>query len=141
MTQAAAAFINEDRKIHGRVFLGRRPATIRWTPSKPIPWWAAVWQEGRRFTAEQEQALIALGRDPVTAEALEVVREIDLYADEAGGVLRIGELRPVYAFDCPVIGKGAAGKVRVIGPNGKPRDVQPDGWANKPHPKPYRGAW
>lgn len=123
----------------GRRILGKRPVQIRWTPSKPLPWWFGYWGEGHRFTAQQEEALIALGRDPVTAEALDVRREINVHDPGESGMPVFGELLPIYQFACPVIGKGKGDLVRVIGPNGKPHDVHPDGWAHRARRTLYHG--
>lgn len=120
-----------------RRVLGRHPEFMRWTPSKSLPWKYGFWNPGHRFTQQQEAGLIKLARDPVTAQAMTVRREACPY-DEI--FAQVGQWLPVYEFLCPIIGKGKAGTIRVLAPNGKPRDVQPDGWGHTPKPKPHNFA-
>lgn len=121
-----------------RQVLGRHPELMRWTPSKPLPWKYGFWNEGHRFTQQQEAGLIKRGRDPVTAEAMTVRREADPYEE-----IHAQENRwlPVYEFLCPIIGKGKAGTIRVLAPNGSACDVHPNGWRTQPKARPYKFSW
>ncbi|WP_419808359.1 hypothetical protein [Sphingomonas sp.] len=117
--------------------LGRRPAMVKWTPSKPLPWWLGGWREGHDFTIEQEERLIQLGRDPVTAERMTVRREQDLYTE---GAPNLNTWIPIYEFACPVLARRADDKVTIIAPDGTTKHIRADGWAAKPSSYPYRGS-
>ncbi len=125
-----------DGLAHRRV-LGRRPETVKWVPSKPLPWWISTWSEDARFTAEQELALMSLGRDPVTADAITVRRDACPYTEISAP---LGQWLPIYEFEAPVIGTRADGKVTIIAPDGSRRHIRADGWAHKPSTRPYQGG-
>lgn len=122
-----------------RVVLGKRPDFVRITPSKPNPWWQGNWEGEHRFTAEQWNAVLAAGGDPKTVEAIAVRREPGVHDPEFGGVVRVHQWKPVYEFECPIVGRLEDGSLRVLGPNGKPRTVRADGWAHNPSRNVYRG--
>jgi hypothetical protein len=123
-----------------RRVIGRRPDHIRWTPSKALPWWFGTWEGEQPLTLEQVDALKRMRLDPATVETIEVRREIPESQDEPV-MPRVGEWKPVYQFLCPIVGPGKEqGAVRVLGPNGKPRDVRADGWAHEPSTRPFQMA-
>lgn len=119
-----------------RQVLGRRPDLQKWTPSKGLPWWFGTWRDDRRFTAEQERELIALARDPVTAEAMTVTREACWRYEIS---VPLGTWIPVYQFECPVLAHRADDKVTIIAPDGSRRHIRSDGWATKPSSWPHQG--
>ena len=121
--------------------VGRQPARVQIAPSKSYPWYGSIRggvadaigiKGGDRFTVQQEAELIRQGRDVPTAEALLVKRQAsarELYWP-------LGQLPPVFAFQCPVIGHRADGKVKVISPSGDVKHVLPDGWSHRPFRRP-----
>lgn len=127
--------------------IGRQPATRIIIPSKPNPWYGTIvgyerdnlaQKGGRRFTEEQERALIERGMDPLTCETITVKRQ-------ACGVTEItpmlNTVQPVFAFDCPVIGRRKDGKIKIIAPIGDAKFVRADGWAHPPKTRPYQGFY
>lgn len=114
--------------------IGRQPEVRRIVPSKPNPWYGSF-QDGRRFSAEQERELLKRGRDVLTAPALLVKRQ----ATHDEHYWPVGTLPPVFAFEAPIIGK-RGDKVKVIAPSGDAKLVAADGWSHRPYRVP-RDAW
>lgn len=125
--------------------IGRQGYHCHWTPSgkAPSPWFGtiingiknrAAQEGGERFTREQLYELNARGLDPETVETMTVKRQAT--QDEVWFART--SMPPVFAFDCPVIGKGTEGRIRVIAPGGPTKLVQPDGWAKPPRTRPER---
>ncbi len=94
----------------------------------------AAQEGGERFTREQLYELNARGLDPETVETMTVKRQAT--QDEIW--FPRTSMPPVLAFECPVIGKHADGRPRVIAPNGTERIVQADGWNKRPRTRPER---
>jgi len=129
--------------------IGRQPARRFCTPSKPNPWYGDIVGGtkvlhaevgGERFTAQQAAALRERANDPLTIATITVKRQATLReANEA--CWRVGELRPVFAFECPVIGRGRGGKLMVIAPAGDIKWIEGDGWAEPPSWRPNMGGY
>ena len=105
----------------------RQPATVKWTPSRPSPWYGAA-RDGDRFTAQQIAALAGRGDSPDTCEAITVRRPASM--EEMWWP--IGQAAPVFEFDCPVVQRLADGRVKVIAPSGENKIVLGDGWVRRP---------
>ena len=118
-----------------RPVLGRQPDVRKLTPSKPFAWYG-TWEEGHRFSRFQEAALMKRGADPLTAPAMLVKRQ----AKREEHVWPFTELPPLFAMECPVIGKAADGRVRVIAPDGSLKLVFASGWSHRPFRQP-RDGW
>ena len=116
------------------VVLGRQPEVRHIAPSKTYPWYG-FWEEGHRFSVEQERALIRSGADPVTAPSLIVKRQ----ARHEEYSWPFNELPPRFEFECPVIGRRGE-KVKVIAPNGDTKLVFENGWSHRPYRQP-RDSW
>ena len=123
--------------------VGRQPSSYKLAPSKPTnPWYGAIAEGvrerlgvtgGRRFTVEQERALIKLAIDPLMVTGLMVKRQ----ATPEEVWWPNSQLPPVYAFECPVIGK-TVDRVRVIAPNGSKKLVLESGWIHHPYRDPFK---
>ena len=107
--------------------VGRQPDIKLVTPSSVNPWYGTI-VEGRPFTKEQEAQLISRGIGPVGCEAIEVRRN----ATDREFYWGIGQRPPFFAFQCPVIGRMADGRIKVISPSGFPKIVLRDGWVTRP---------
>lgn len=121
--------------------IGRQPYAILIAPSRRYPWYGQIvgahvvtgptgpiaYAGGERFTNQQVDAVRKLGLDPTTIATMMVKRQA--LKDELW--IPLGQLPPVFAFDCPVIGNWR-GKVRVIAPDGQKSLVFPDGWGHRP---------
>jgi len=126
--------------------VGRQPTHPRLVPSKPYPWYGSIRGAepgqlgvtgGDRFTEQQKAALIEQGRDVPTAEGMLVKRQANDNELDWG----LYRLPPVYAFECPVIGRRKDGKVKVISPSGVIKYVGADGWAHRPFLRPRTDAF
>ena len=115
--------------------IGRQPDRIVIIPSKRQPWYGAI-IDGRRFTRQQQNALIERGADIATAHAMTVKRQ----ATHREMWWPTGQLPPVFAFECPIVGRRANGRVSVIAPDGQPVGVFSDGWAHRPYRRPKLGG-
>ncbi len=113
--------------MEGRNCVGRQPAVMYITPSKPNIWYGRIIDD-RRFTEQQSAKLIELGRDPVTAEAIEVKRN----ATDREYYWNTRDLPPYFQMMCPVVARRADGKIKVIAPSGAATFVRSDGWAGAP---------
>lgn len=113
--------------------VGRQPETPVIIPSKPNPWYGAI-IDGSVFTREQLSELEKRDRDPATVERMTVRRN----ATDREMWWPNGSLPPVYEFECPVLGRRADGRVRVIAPNGFGKLVYSDGWIT---PRYARRKW
>lgn len=124
--------------------IGRQPVHIQIAPSKPYPWLGSIrgavrneadtaYVGGDRFTLEQQRELMKRGGDVPTAPALLVKRQ----ASATELYFPAGQLPPVYAFECPIVGKRGE-KIQVIAPNGDLKLVAADGWAHRPYRNPMR---
>jgi len=92
------------------------------TPSNINPWRGGR-AEGARWTRSQLRQLEARGIDPAGAEGMmvrSVATERDMWWPKT-------ELAPVFVFECPVLGRRADGRVRVISPAGMVKLVNADG--------------
>jgi hypothetical protein len=122
--------------------IGRQPFLSKVAPSKPNPWYGTIEHGevvheasapiaitgGSRFTVEQLHAMAVAGIKPDTAEVMQVRRQA-CKSNEL--FVPLGELPPVFAFDCPVLDLHGE-KVRVIAPSGQRKLVAQDGWALRP---------
>ncbi|MDQ2762169.1 MAG: hypothetical protein M3Y22_01320 [Pseudomonadota bacterium] len=126
--------------------VGRQPSRVQIAPSKSYPWYGSIRggtsekfgvTGGERFTTQQQAALIQQGRDILTAESLLVKRQ----ANDNELCWALGDLPPVYAFECPVLGRRKDGKVKVVSPSGDVKHVLPDGWAHRPYRRPRVDAY
>jgi hypothetical protein len=108
-------------------FVGRQPEVKIITPSKPNPWYGAF-EEGKPFTEQQVAAMITAGITPVGCEAIEVKRN----ATDREYYWPLNSPPPYFAFQCPVIGRRADEKIKVISPSGSPQFVRSDGWVGAP---------
>lgn len=129
------------------IIFGRQPLShsIRIAPSNPNPWYGSIIggtdgsngiEGGERFTVEQRMRLRERGLDPAQVETVTVKRN----ATHNEAYWGIGQVPPQFHFDCPVIGRGRTGKLKVICPAGWVVDVNPDGWSGKPG-KPRSPSW
>lgn len=114
--------------------IGRQPALAKWTPSAPFLWYGSI-VEGERFTQEQHAQLIRRGLSAADVPTMTVKRQ----AKREEHYWPFTELPPVFAFECPIIGK-RGDKVKVIAPNGDAKLVAADGWAHRPYRIP-RDMW
>jgi hypothetical protein len=125
--------------------IGRQPTRIIVIPSAaPSPWYGAIVggektgfgdhsiKGGQRFTEQQVEQMIKRGWDVLTAKAM-TVRRNSTDAEIWSG---IGQPRPVYEFECPIVHHRADGRVRVIAPSGDEKLVEGDGWIT-----PWKRAW
>ncbi|MBB5697024.1 hypothetical protein [Sphingomonas yantingensis] len=103
--------------------VGRQPATPRVIPSHPNPWYGGI-VDGDPFTTQQRAELSRLSIDPAAVERMTVRRN----ASDAEMWWPAGSLPPVYQFECPVLGRRADGRVRIISPSGMGKLVFADGW-------------
>lgn len=117
--------------IRGEI-VGRQPAVIYITPSQPNPWYGTI-VEGQRFTAQQVYWLRVKGIDHETVEAMTVMRQ----ATDREYYWGPGQQAPEFHFECPVLGRRADGRVKVMAPAGDVKLVFGDGWVRRPH-KPRR---
>ncbi|WP_174298152.1 hypothetical protein [Sphingomonas bacterium] len=124
--------------------VGRQPAAYLVTPSKSQPWIggvigaaivAGVVVGGERYTAQQQAEGRRRGVDLIDGPSLLVKRQAT--AEEMWWPA--ATLPPVFAFECPVIGK-RGDRITIIAPNGDGKLVQADGWAHRPYRKP-RDVW
>ena len=123
--------------------VGRQPSSYKVTPSKAgNPWYGSIVDGtrehlgvtgGRRFTIEQERALIGMGMDPLMVPVLVVKRQA--MPEELSWPFL--QLPPVYAFECPVIGK-TVDRIRVIAPSGAKKLVLDSGWIHHPYRDPFK---
>lgn len=104
-------------------------------PSK-IPLWYGWAAEGDRFTFSQRQTMEADGIDPETVDVIHCRRA----ANDREVYVSFGQMPPIYEFDCPIIGWGRTGKVKVISPSGLSAFVRSDGWVGSPA-KPRERGW
>ncbi|WP_242183288.1 hypothetical protein [Sphingomonas sp. CARO-RG-8B-R24-01] len=112
---------------HPRQFVGRQPEIKLVTPSKPNPWYGSF-EEGKPFTHQQVAAMITAGITPVGCEAIEVKRN----ATNGEYWWPLRSPPPYFAFQCPVIGRMADGRIKIISPSGLPQIVRSDGWVGAP---------
>ncbi len=122
--------------------IGRQPYHRKVTPSNPNPWYGTIEHGevvsqaagpiaiagGARFTSEQMHAMAVAGIRPDTAEVIQVRRQACKVNEIC---VPLGELPPVFAFDCPVLDLHGE-KVRVIAPSGQRKLIAQDGWALRP---------
>lgn len=118
--------------------IGRQPDRIQINPSRQYPWYGAIVggelvgfgghsiKGGERFTQQQSDQLRKRGRDADTVETMMVRRNSTDREIWSG----IGQLRPVYEFECPVLSRQADGRARVIAPSGSVKLVEADGWTS-----------
>ncbi len=123
------------------VLLGRQPNLVRITPSKPYPVWCGTIVEGDNLTAQQRLAIGTRGLNPDKLEIVTVHRQADCYNEV---VCPLNTPRPEYAFDCPVLSRGADGRVKVLAPRGEAKFVVEAAgrlWASKPTGLYRYGEW
>ena len=106
----------------------RQPDKLVITPSGQSPWVGFPEAAGDRFTAAQAYWMRARGLDPAACEAITVFREATSREMYWGA----GCAPPVFQFDCPVLGRRADGKVKVLAPSGEGKFVLANGWVRLP---------
>ncbi len=123
--------------------IGRQPKVRYITPSKPNPWYGTIdgYAEsefaqvgGARFTLEQQYGLACRGLVADTVETITAKRQ----ATDREMWWPAGQLPPVFAFECPVVGRHHDGRLRVISPSGTEKLIREDGWTSWPKTKPRR---
>ncbi|QBE91463.1 hypothetical protein DRN02_005075 [Sphingomonas paucimobilis] len=87
---------------------------------------------GERWTREQVMAIMRLGLDPLTCEAMTVRRQ----STPGEWWVGLNALPVVFAFDCPIVQRMKSGRIKVIAPNGDFKFVLPDGWGHRPFRRP-----
>lgn len=102
-------------------------------PSKMGDWDGSI-REGERFTNEQMHAMVARGLIPAEVETL-IVRRSASAREVSWGIY---DQAPVYEHECPVIGRQADTRVKVISPSGAPKLVWPTGDITKRARKPAK---
>lgn len=126
--------------------IGRQPSRLYISPSKTYLWYGCIiggthndlaTVGGLQFTEQQTEAMCARGVDPETCEVMTVKRQ----ATDREICSGWGVMPPVFAFDCPVLGRRADGKVKIITPSGDAKFIRGDGWANKPRTRPGSGFY
>lgn len=134
--------------------VGRQPFQVRWTPSKPYPWYGSIpgsagnpkspevhadvyRQGGERFTVQQMVEMERRHIDPATVSTMTVRRQAtstDVYYSRQS-------LPPVFAMECPVLWtRRVDGMVAVIAPSGEVKHVRPDGWIKAPRTRAKLGV-
>jgi hypothetical protein len=106
---------------------GRMPKSVTISPSGEYPWYGR-YQDGRRLSEQQHNALISAGADPVNPETITVRRN----ATDREMWWGIGQYPPYFEFECPVVARLADGRIKVISPSGANKIVLRDGWATRP---------
>lgn len=101
----------------------RQPDTIVINPSRSYPWYGR-WTEGDRLTHGQRAAMAKASIDADSVEIIAVRR----YATAQELWWPTTQPRPVFEFDCPVLGRQRDGRIRIIAPSGEQALIQGDGW-------------
>lgn len=111
--------------------VGRQPEILQIIPSKPNPWYGTI-VDGEPLTLEQLRTLDRMSLDPTNTKRVTVRRN----ATDWEMWWPIGNLPPVYEFECPLLRRRADDRLHVIAPDGTGKLVFADGWTT-----PRRGRW
>jgi len=95
--------------------------------------WIGSWGEGARYSDAQLYEMVVRGLSPDTAEAIRVMRPAS--RDETWWGVDLPA--PIHEYDCPVLGRRADGRIKILAPAGIAKLVLADGWTH--HPKKARG--
>jgi hypothetical protein len=122
--------------MEGRNCKGRQPEALKWTPSGKQPWYGTIMPE-RRFTRQQEAALLSAGKCPLTCETITVRRN----AADGEFWWPTGSYPPFFEFECPKVSTLADGRHKIIAPSGDTKIVLHDGWVTKPGKRKAPSLW